>query len=165
MPFSVTSRRAAASGSPPAASSVGSERPEIRAVLERDGNRCLACGFCLKCALSVHHRLPKELGRRDTLSNLITLCWNCHKIVHWLSVGERLEGPEGKEARHSYGFAAFARLRELAEAIRDLRVRTRQAGNRWVEQPDTDGLMPLTDALNLVSRRNHFDQTQAAMLR
>ena len=96
---------------------LGSERPETRAALVRDGNRCRACSFGLKCALSVHHRLPKELGGRDTPSNLITLCVNCHKIVHRLSVGERLEGPEAKEARDSYGSAAFAKLRELAEAV------------------------------------------------
>lgn len=123
-----------------------------------------ACGFGLKCALSVHHRIPRELGGRDTPSNLITLCVNCHKIVHWLSVAERLEGPKGNEARHSYPSAVFAKLRELVQVIRDQRIRTRRAGNRWLEQPDTDGLMPLTDALNLVARRNHFDQTQAVML-
>jgi hypothetical protein len=143
----------------------GSERPEMREVLERDHNRCVACGVDLKCALSVHHRKPKEPGGRDTLSNLTTLCVNCHKIVHWLSVAERLEGPEGNEARQNPRLSsAFAKLRELAEVIRDHRLRTRRGGNRLLEGPDTDGPMPLADALILVSRRNHFDQRQAAML-
>ena len=35
----------------------------------------------------------------------------------------------------------------------------------WVEGPATNGRTPLTDALSLVSRRNHFDQKQAGMLR
>ena len=64
---------------------VGREREEVRSVMARDGDRCVACGLNLKCVLATHHRLPRELGGRDTLSNLITLCANCHRAVHWFA--------------------------------------------------------------------------------
>lgn len=43
----------------------------------RDGCKCKQCG-AKNCRLEVHHITPKRLGGSDTLSNLITLCYDCH---------------------------------------------------------------------------------------
>jgi hypothetical protein len=143
---------------------IGRERPEVRAVIARDGDRCVACGFDLACALAAHHRLPRELGGRDTPSNLTTLCSNCHKAVHWFSVDDRLGGHEGEKAKKLYSASAFAKLVELAQAIQGQRVRTKRAGNRWLKQPDTHGPTPLADGLELLSSRNHFDSARTSDL-
>jgi hypothetical protein len=140
---------------------VGRERPEVSG----DRYRCVACHFDLRCALAAHHRVPKEHGGRDTLVNLTTLCANCHKAVHWFSVEGRLSGLEGDKARRFYSASALAKLTELAEAIRDQRLQAKRAGNQWLKRADTEGPMPLADALDLVSRRNHLDQTRTGMLR
>lgn len=51
-----------------------------RAVLERDGWRCQQCGSLRN--LDVHHvRRQSALGD-DAEVNLITLCRNCHQILH-----------------------------------------------------------------------------------
>lgn len=51
-----------------------------RAVLERDANRCVICGFDL--VVDVHHITPKANGGADHYTNLITLCPNHHKLAH-----------------------------------------------------------------------------------
>ena len=49
-------------------------------VLARDGWRCQSCGSPKN--LHVHHMKPRsELGG-DVMSNLITLCVNCHEECH-----------------------------------------------------------------------------------
>src|SRR6266516_611392 len=125
---------------------VGRERAEIHAVMARDGYRCVACGFDLLCALAAHHRLPRELGGRDTLSNLVTLCANCHKAVHWFAVDKRERGPEADKARNLYTAPAYAKLIDLAEAIRERRAKTKRAGNAWLEETDASGRMLLEEA-------------------
>ena len=143
---------------------IGSERAVVRAVFERDHHRCVVCGFDLRCALAAHHRVPRELGGRDTPANLTTLCANCHKAVHWLSVGGRLNASEGGKARKLYSASAFGKLARLAEAIQDHRAKVKHVGNRWVKHADSDGPMPLSDALGLIVRRHHFDSARAALL-
>lgn len=54
-----------------------------RAILERDGRRCLNCHVPHdERHLDVHHMLPRALGGADDPSNLITLCDGCHASVH-----------------------------------------------------------------------------------
>lgn len=48
-----------------------------KATIMRDGCKCKQCG-AKNCRLEVHHITPKRLGGSDTLSNLITLCYDCH---------------------------------------------------------------------------------------
>lgn len=48
-----------------------------KATVIRDKCRCKQCG-AKNCRLEVHHITPKRLGGSDTLSNLITLCYDCH---------------------------------------------------------------------------------------
>lgn len=45
------------------------------AVLDRDNYRCKKCG---RPGREVDHIKPKKLGGTDDLSNLQTLCSNCH---------------------------------------------------------------------------------------
>ena len=52
-----------------------------RATILRDNNKCKMCGKS-NCRLEVHHVTPKRLCGRNTLSNLITLCVNCHEKTY-----------------------------------------------------------------------------------
>jgi len=47
------------------------------AAIYRDGCKCMECGK-VKTRFEVHHITPREAGGADTISNLITLCPNCH---------------------------------------------------------------------------------------
>lgn len=70
-----------------------------REVLRRDRYRCRveSCGHARH--LEVHHRVPVAAGGRTELSNLITLCRRCHRMLHEqeqetrraVSMGDRLE--------------------------------------------------------------------------
>ena len=51
-----------------------------RAVLKRDGWRCQKCGSFRN--LDVHHMRRRSALGDDTEANLITLCRNCHQILH-----------------------------------------------------------------------------------
>ncbi len=51
-------------------------------VFERDGNKCQECGSVLEPSLvDIHHILPISRGGSNELSNLITLCRNCHYSI------------------------------------------------------------------------------------
>jgi hypothetical protein len=144
---------------------IGRELPIFSAVMERDGHRCVACGFDLSYALAIHHVVPVGQGGLDTKSNLRTLCANCHRIVHWLSAAGRLEGKPGAAARRAVGAATFSKIRRLASAIRDHREHTQGSGNRWTARAGKSrGLMALDDALGLVARRNKIEPDIAEMM-
>ena len=51
-----------------------------RQVRDRDGYRCGNCGS--KTNLHVHHIVPLARGGTNQLSNLRTLCEDCHKKIH-----------------------------------------------------------------------------------
>jgi len=42
---------------------------------------CLNCGWD-KSSRDIHHILPVTKGGKDEISNLITLCPNCHRLAH-----------------------------------------------------------------------------------
>jgi 5-methylcytosine-specific restriction endonuclease McrA len=49
-------------------------------VLERDGDKCVLC--CSDKKLQIHHRqYPKTYGT-ESLSDLTTLCEECHNLFH-----------------------------------------------------------------------------------
>ena len=125
-------------------------------VLRRDRARCQACGISSRPVLAIHHVIPVALGGRDALSNLTTLCANCHRIVHWLSTGDR------SLDTHAYGLghspAVSRRLLVLARRIR--RRRQRVIGADLVLTTS----VPLLTAIAAVARRNGLDQTEAALL-
>jgi 5-methylcytosine-specific restriction endonuclease McrA len=51
-----------------------------REILERDGWRCQKCGSSRN--LDVHHRIRRSALGDDLETNLITLCRECHQILH-----------------------------------------------------------------------------------
>src|SRR6056297_221512 len=51
-------------------------------VRSRDNYICQACKAKKNIILEVHHIIPKSNGGTNKVSNLITLCSNCHKKVH-----------------------------------------------------------------------------------
>jgi hypothetical protein len=125
-------------------------------VPQRDGSRCQVCGTSARPVLAIHHVIPVALGGRDIFRNLTTLCANCHRIVHWLSAGNR-----SVEA-HAYGLGQSPsharRLLALARRIRSRRVR--------VVGPDLvlTNAVPLRTAINTIVRRNGFDGSEKALL-
>jgi 5-methylcytosine-specific restriction endonuclease McrA len=49
-------------------------------ILERDGWRCQTCGRSTN--LDVHHVKRRSALGDDTEANLITLCRECHRVLH-----------------------------------------------------------------------------------
>ena len=49
-------------------------------VFERDGYECRNCGS--EDGLIAHHIVPRLMGGQDKVSNLATLCEDCHEKVH-----------------------------------------------------------------------------------
>jgi 5-methylcytosine-specific restriction endonuclease McrA len=49
-------------------------------VLRRDAWRCQACGAMSN--LEVHHQTFRSRSGEDSDENLITLCDDCHRLVH-----------------------------------------------------------------------------------
>lgn len=46
------------------------------------GGSCENCGFDVKEVLDIHHIIPKALGGSDESDNKVTLCANCHRMIH-----------------------------------------------------------------------------------
>ena len=60
-----------------------------RRALERDGWRCVKCGISnlehlrkYAQSLHAHHVVPRHKGGSNNERNLITLCAECHTLVH-----------------------------------------------------------------------------------
>lgn len=53
----------------------------LKQVAKRDGNRCSQCGYVGK-GIERHHILPLSRGGRNVLSNIISLCKDCHAKRH-----------------------------------------------------------------------------------
>lgn len=51
-------------------------------VLERDNNQCRSCGTSGENRLQVHHIVFRSQGGTDDPSNLVTVCWQCHNLIH-----------------------------------------------------------------------------------
>ena len=52
-----------------------------QSILQRDQWRCLSCGSMV--GLEVHHTTFRSQFGDDAEGNLITLCWRCHRTLHW----------------------------------------------------------------------------------
>ena len=129
----------------------------VSKVLRRDRMRCQACGVAGRPLLASHHVVPVSLGGRDVLSNFTTLCANCHRIVHWLSAGDR------SVDAHAYGFgkSGLHRRRLLALARRIRHRRLRVVGRDLVLSTS----VPLETAMRTVVQRNGLDASEAALMR
>lgn len=57
-------------------------KTHVRAyVIERDGHVCRGCGQYQEHP-HVHHIVYRSQGGKDVPSNLISLCFRCHEMVH-----------------------------------------------------------------------------------
>jgi len=45
-------------------------------------DHCIFCGYDDERALECHHLIPKLKGGKETKSNIITICANCHRKIH-----------------------------------------------------------------------------------
>lgn len=125
--------------------------------LQRDGATCYACGVAKRPVLAVHHVVPVELGGRDVLSNLLVLCANCHRSVHWLATGDR------SLPAHAYGLGPTSKARHrLLRLARRIRMRRRRVVG--VDRVLASSV-PLTTALDAVVSRNGFDLSEGAALK
>src|SRR5437899_918790 len=115
-------------------------------VFRRDRNRCQACGNTARPVLAIHHVIPVWLRGSDSMANLVTLCANCHRSVHWLSAGDR------SNSGHGYGLGSSPvvtrKLLKFARRIR--RRRLREIGPELALKTS----VPLGTALDGVARRN-----------
>ena len=116
-------------------------------VFRRDRNQCQACGLALRPILAIHHVIPVWLGGSDSMDNLVTLCGNCHKSVHWLSAGDR-----SVKGAHGYGLGQSVTItRKLLKLARRIRLhRLRNIGPDHVLK----GSVSLETAFDAVARRN-----------
>ena len=56
-------------------------------VLKRDGHTCTSCG--IRYNLTVDHKVPLSMGGDNALSNLITLCRDCHENKDHIAIFSR----------------------------------------------------------------------------
>lgn len=54
-------------------------RRQKEEILHRHDNRCINCGSTEE--LEFHHVVPLEIGGADEVSNIVPLCYSCHKAV------------------------------------------------------------------------------------
>lgn len=79
-----------------------------RAVLHRDGLRCVVPGCRCRLWLDVHHLRARASGGTHDEANLVTLCSQHHRLVHDGVLGlERVAGG-GIEVRHADGRCVVA---------------------------------------------------------
>lgn len=59
----------------------GKWKVQKKAALIRDNYTCVICGLCEKDIMEVDHIIPKKLrpDLKSELSNLMTICPNCHR--------------------------------------------------------------------------------------
>ena len=77
-----------------------------RAILRRDGNRCVIDGCDSRNRLQVHHVVPWSRGGATDPSNLIALCWYHHHIaIHQLGLEPYRHPEHGRIRLHRTGRA------------------------------------------------------------
>ena len=98
--------------------------------MERD---CRLCCNCDQPAVVVHHIVPRSLGGRDHIRNLISLCDECHGLIHGADFTKqrrmlkasiehrRATGGKLGGRQRSYGEDQAELVRELAAAGRSRR--------------------------------------------
>lgn len=86
-----------------------------RGVGQRDGCRCFACGFFGGVFLTVkHHIKPVAKGGDPWRQNIVSLCPNCHSLVHSLSKSWWCTVYQLRDSLLAYKDIAFGRAFKLA---------------------------------------------------
>ena len=113
-----------------------------KAVILRDGCKCKECGKT-NCKLEVHHIKPKRLGGSNTLSNLITLCENCH---------QKTEGVEEQYMKHYFDMLNNSDNKNLNYAQHTM------IGKIWLREHLSNlGELNLTTGGNTANKRVDWD--------
>ncbi len=109
-----------------------------KAVILRDGCKCMECGKS-NCKLEVHHIKPRRMNGSSTLSNLITLCEECHK---------KTEGKEEQYMNHFFSLIKGFDNKNLNYASHTM------IGKMWLrEQLSILGLLYLTSGGDTANKR------------
>ena len=131
-------------------------RASLRAAAVKRDGQCVVCGMAARPVLAAHHVIPVSLGGSDSLRNLVTLCSNCHRSVHWLASGDRcLEA-------HAYGLGSSGAERKRLRA-RAGRIRSRRL-SEFRGSTTMASAIPLHTAFDAVIRRNGLDQAEARLM-
>lgn len=81
----------------------GVDWPEARRkARERDNNTCQDCSTIPTRRIDVHHKIPYEVSKDNSLENLISLCSSCHKKADMLYIstyGRYLIEPSTEEIK------------------------------------------------------------------
>ena len=109
-----------------------------KAVILRDGCRCMECGQS-NCRLEVHHIKPRRLNGSNTLGNLITLCESCH---------QKTEGKEEQYMQHYFNILESSDNKNLNYASYVM------IGKTWLrKQLSQLGVLNLTTGGNTANKR------------
>lgn len=113
-----------------------------KAVILRDGYKCMECGKS-NCRLEVHHIRPKRLGGSNVLANTITLCDKCH---------QKTEGREEQFMQHFLNILGSVDNKTIKYAEHVM------AGKVWLrEQLSSLGTLHLTTGGDTANRRIDWD--------
>lgn len=127
-------------------------------VANRSGDRCAVCEFSLGPALAIHHRIPVEFGGTDSPSNLVLVCGNCHRLIHYFGADTRRLKDARTHLDAEYSGAAVARLAHLARSVYSARQRVIKNENIVPGSPAFD------KALEQVGVRNALSENRTRML-
>ena len=127
-------------------------------VAKRFRNRCAVCDFSLAPALAIHHRIPVEFGGTNSARNLIDVCSNCHRLIHYFGADIRRLNAAHKALEVEYSPSAVGRLRRLAKAVQVARLRITRNKNIVPGSPALDV------ALEEVVERNGLSEKRAQLL-
>lgn len=109
-----------------------------KAVILRDGCRCMECGKS-NCRLEVHHIKPRRLKGSNTLGNLITLCTGCH---------QKTEGVEELYMNRYFALLNSSDNKKLNYAQHVM------IGKKWLrEQLSNLGMLHLTNGGDTANKR------------
>ena len=117
-----------------------------KAVILRDGCRCMECGKS-NCRLEVHHIKPRRLKGSSTLGNLITLCTKCH---------QKTEGVEELYMDRYFALLNSSDNRNLNYAQHVM------IGKKWLrKQLSNLGMLYLTNGGDTANKRIDWDITKS----
>lgn len=109
-----------------------------KAVIIRDGHKCMECGKT-NCKLEVHHIKPKRLKGSNTLGNTITLCEKCH---------QKTENNEEKYMQHYFNMLNSSDNKNLNYSQHVM------IGKRWLrKQLSNLGILYLTNGGDTANKR------------
>lgn len=113
------------------------------ATIHRDGCKCMECGKEKTC-FEVHHITPREAGGADTISNLITLCHQCHVRTF------------GRESQFTDRYYTLIGSAGHVEGLDDAQ-RVMQGKHWFREHLQLRGSLVLTTGGNTANKREDWD--------